>query len=152
MRKALFVIPILLLAAGAIAWRSAAPAPVAKLGAGYYKKLTAVTLEDTTTGYQTIDGWFADTVDLSLQIAIDTLTGGAGATTDFTIQATNDITSASPTWVTTFTITDSTWVNNKDTIIVITGAPYGRYRFKYDLTNSDTANVVINSWLVVKYN
>lgn len=146
----LFIAFLVVLFVMGTGWTPSAPPPIAKLGPGYVKAFTALTLEDTTTGYHEIDGWFWEACTLSIQVAVDTLVGGAGATTDLTVQASNDLTDPTPTWISLWSTTDSTWVNNKDTVLYLADIPYARYRFKYDLTNSDTANVTIKTWLIVK--
>lgn len=155
MRTVLFLTLIALIVTG-IAW-SPAPAPpaMAKLSAGYVMKYTS-TLTDTSTAYQEVEGWFDKAVDLSLQVEVDTNAGGPGAVTDFTLQASNDLADPTPTWVTLYSSTDSTWLDNED--VLLSGAvdtlfqniPYGRIRFKYDLVGSDTASVTIHTYFIAR--
>ena len=155
MRTVLYLTFAALLVAG-IAWSPAPPPPpVAKIAAGYVKEYTT-TLTDTSTDYVEIDGWFWQAVDLSIQVEVDTNTGGSGTVTDFTLQGSNDLEDPTPTWVNLYSVTDSTWLDNEDVLLsgavdtIFQNIPYGRVRLKYDLAGPDTASVTIKTYFIAK--
>lgn len=147
MKKVLFsLIAILSLSAAFLSFKvqdANAPAPVAKLSPGYVAEYTFTTA-GASTNYHTIVGWFWQPCDLGIQINANELTGTT--TMDVTLQATNDLSSSSPTWIDLWS--PAAWSADEDTIINVANTSYGMYRLKWVQAGAGTWTPT--SWLIVK--
>lgn len=142
MKQFLFLAVLLL---GAVVAQAQAPK---KASAPDYKTYgptaitNAATVYHTLATYQSNPLWYWDASTFSVQIKFDETSGAA--TTTVTLQGTNQLDAASPTWVDVWS--PAAWTADEDTLISITPV-YGLYRLKFAQTGTATSTVQTD-WII----